>query len=130
MSSRSLKSGSVPHAAPVLVALHRVTSRLPCSHLLQGRFSAIRFDAEVFARFCALSDGSYALAHRFVPVAWAFSLACESAGAFCAAQSDFRGFAQKGNGKGAKALSVPLTLSDKAKDKVKAKAKAEDKGKG
>ena len=66
--------------------------------------------------------------HGFMPVVWAFSLARESDGAFCAAQSDFRGFAQNGKGKGAKALSVSLALSDKAKDKAKAKAKAKDKG--
>lgn len=66
--------------------------------------------------------------HRLMPVVWAFSLACESNGAFCAAQGDFWGFLQKGKGKGAKALPVSLTLSDKAKDKVKAKAKAKAKG--
>lgn len=126
VSSRSLKSGSVPHVAPVPVALRRVASRLPRSHPLQGRFSAIRFDAEVFARFCALSGGSYALMHRLMPVVWAFSLACESNGAFCGAQGDFRGFAQRGKDSGAKPLTVSLALSDKAKDKVKAKAK--DKG--
>lgn len=58
----------------------------------------------------------------------AFSLACEINEAFCGAQSDFRGFLQKGKDKGAKALSVSLVLSDKAKDKVKAKAKAKAKG--
>lgn len=66
--------------------------------------------------------------HRLMPVVWAFSLACESNGAFCGAQSDFRGFSQKGKGKGAKPLSVSLVLSDKVKDKVKAKAKAKAKG--
>lgn len=66
--------------------------------------------------------------HRFMPVVWAFSLACESNGAFCGSQGDFWGFLQKGKGKGAKPLSVSLTLSDKAKAKVKAKAKAKDKG--
>lgn len=66
--------------------------------------------------------------HGFMLVVWAFSLACESNGAFCGSQSDFRGFAQKGKGNGAKPMSVSLALSDKAKDKVKAKAKAKDKG--
>lgn len=66
--------------------------------------------------------------HRLVPVAWALSLVCESNGTFCASQSDFRGFAQRGKDKGAKPLTVSLALSDKAKDKVKAKAKAKAKG--
>lgn len=66
--------------------------------------------------------------HRLVPVAWAFSLVCESNGTFCASQGDFRGFLQTGKGKGAKPLFASLALSGKAKGKDKAKAKAKAKG--